>query len=94
LDRATDSSFRKSQTLKRGVKANSKDLEGELTHTPVVWLRVPEAVRTRGISRSMLYELIFTRVIKSALLRKPGNSRGIRLISAESLDAYIDANVT
>jgi hypothetical protein len=76
------------------VKANSKDLEGELTHTPVVWLRVPEAVRTRGISRTMLYELIKARVIKSSNLRKPGNIKGIRLISAESLDSYIDTNVT
>jgi hypothetical protein len=68
VDQATDSNFGKSQTLKRGVKANSKDLEGELTHTPVVWLRVPEAVRTRGISRTMLYELICHRPLQNAPL--------------------------
>lgn len=60
---------------------------------PLRWLRVEEAVRTRGLSRSLLYELIRDGKIKSSALRKPGNIRGIRLISAESLDAYIELHV-
>ena len=60
---------------------------------PLRWLRVEEAARTRGISRSILYEFIRDGKVKSSLLRKKGNVRGIRLISAESLDAYIEAHV-
>lgn len=60
---------------------------------PLRWLRVEEAARTRGISRSLLYEFLRDGKIKSSLLRKKGNVRGIRLISAESLDAYIEAHV-
>lgn len=62
------------------------------TTEPVRWLGVAESVRTRGICRSMLYELIRAGDIKSSALRKPGNSRGKRLINAESLDAYIEAH--
>ena len=63
------------------------------TTEPLRWLRVEEAARTRGISRSLLYEFLRDGKIKSSLLRKKGNVRGIRLISAESLDAYIEAHV-
>ena len=63
------------------------------TMEPLRWLRVEEAARTRGISRSLLYELLRDGKIKSSLLRKKGNVRGIRLISAESLDAHIEAHV-
>jgi hypothetical protein len=63
------------------------------TIEPLRWLRVEEAVRTRGISRSLLYEFIRDGKVKSSLLRKKGNVRGIRLISAESLDSYIEAHV-
>lgn len=65
----------------------------KLTLEPLRWLRVEEAARTRGISRSLLYEFLRDGKIKSSLLRKTGNARGIRLISAESLDAYIEAHV-
>ena len=64
-----------------------------LTLEPLRWLRVEEAVRTRGISRSLLYEMFRDGKVKSSALRKPGNIRGIRLISAESLDAYIESHV-
>lgn len=59
------------------------------------WLRVPEAVRCFGLSRSAIYELIVTGAIKSAAIRKRGAVRGIRLISFDSLAAYIEnaANV-
>ena len=63
------------------------------TMEPLRWLRVEEAARTRGISRSLLYEFLRDGKIKSSLLRKKGNVRGIRLISAESLDAYIESHV-
>lgn len=63
-----------------------------VTLEPVRWLSVADAVRTRGIGRSVLYELIGAGSIKSSSLRKLGNSRGKRLIHAESLDAFIEAH--
>lgn len=63
-----------------------------ITFEPVRWLSVAEAERTRSICRSTLYELIRAGAFKTASLRKTGNSRGKRLINAESLDAYIEAH--
>ncbi len=58
---------------------------------PIVWLRIAEAVRTRGIGRSTLYQLIAEQKIKSRLLKAKRDSiRGIRLISADSLDEFIE----
>jgi len=76
--------------MKRQAKLTSEDL----TTRDVVWLKVHEAVRTRGLSRSHLYELIRSKAIISANMRKAGNIRGVRLISAESLDAYIESYVS
>jgi hypothetical protein len=44
-----------------------------------------------GIGRSLLYELIRERKIKSVCLRKRNAQRGIRLISADSLYAFIES---
>jgi hypothetical protein len=56
-----------------------------------VWLRIPGAVRTRGIGRSTLYQLIAEGKIKSRLIKARRDSiRGIRLISADSLDEFIE----
>jgi len=54
------------------------------------WVRVPEAVRLFGIGRSRIYELISAGTIKSTALRKRGATRGIRLISYDSLASYIE----
>src|SRR5262249_59746477 len=53
------------------------------------WLRLPDAIRVSGIGRSTLYQLLNSGAIKSVALRKRGCQRGIRLISADSLRAYI-----
>ena len=55
------------------------------------WLRIPDAIRVSGIGRSSLYELIAAGRINSKCLRKRGAIRGIRIISYDSLLAYIDA---
>lgn len=68
--------------------AESSASEQELTP---IWLRIGDAVRTRGIGRSTLYELIGAGRIKTRLVKARRDSiRGIRLISADSLDAYIE----
>jgi hypothetical protein len=58
------------------------------------WLRIPDAIRVSGIGRSTLYQLISSGSIKSVLIRKRGCQRGIRLISADSLRAYIQSFAT
>lgn len=67
--------------------------KADTTIKPVKWFRVEAAVRTYGISRSTIYELLKQGRVKSASLRKPGNISGSRLISAESLDAYIESMI-
>ena len=54
------------------------------------WLRIPDAVRLFDIGRSSLYELIAEGKIKSVCLRQRGSTRGIRLLSADSLGKYIE----
>ena len=53
------------------------------------FLRIPTAVIYSGLSRSTLYELMATDRLKSTVVRKRGNTRGIRLISVDSLDAIL-----
>ena len=53
------------------------------------WLRVNDAVRAFGISRPHLFELIRTERIHSVHIVRKGAKKGIRLIDAESLRAYI-----
>jgi len=61
------------------------------TCTPIKpeWLRLPDATRVSGLGRSTLYNLIGSGCIKSAVIRKRGCQRGIRLISSDSLLGYI-----
>jgi hypothetical protein len=54
------------------------------------WVRMPKPrERLWGLSRTTLLELIQLGEIKSALIRKPGSLRGIRLIYTPSLRAYL-----
>jgi len=54
-----------------------------------VWLKIEDAVRYSGLSRSKLYELIDKGAIRSVCLRAKDKLRGIRLIYRPSLDAYL-----
>lgn len=58
------------------------------------WLRINDAVRLYGIGRSSLYELLAQNLIKSASITKRGNIRGIRLVSADSLENYLESIAT
>lgn len=59
------------------------------TLTPV-WLRIPAASRVSGLSRTFLFEQIVLGTIVSKHVKKPGRSRGIRLINYDSLMKFID----
>lgn len=55
------------------------------------FIRVADATRYCGLSRSLLYEHLSKGDIESKLLRKPGHKRGIRLISVLSLDQFLES---
>jgi hypothetical protein len=57
------------------------------------WLRLPDAKRMSGLGRSTLYNLIGSGHIKSAVIRRRGCQRGIRIISYDSLRTYIESCV-
>jgi hypothetical protein len=54
------------------------------------WLRIEDAVRVFGISRSKLYQLINNRRIKSFCLRERNKLKGIRLINFDSVYAFME----
>ena len=59
-----------------------------------VWIRLPEAVRLTGLSRSKLYELLSAGRIRSASLRDPGQRHATRLIDRADLLRYLDGFAT
>ncbi len=58
------------------------------------WLRISDAVHRFRIGRSTLYSLIAEGLIKTALIRRRGNTTGIRLVSLDSLRAYVESFAT
>lgn len=58
------------------------------------WLRIPDATKVFGLSRSKLYELIAERKIKSFCLRQRNKIKGIRLLSYDSLSDFTSTSVT
>lgn len=54
------------------------------------WIRPADVRQLFGISRSACYELISSGVIRSCSLRKRGRARGVRLVSYDSLCAYLN----
>jgi hypothetical protein len=55
-----------------------------------VWLRIPAASRVSGLSRTFLFEQIVLGTIVSKHVKKPGKSKGIRLINYDSLMNFIE----
>jgi hypothetical protein len=75
--------------MSAGTLPNQRQQVNSFAQDPE-WLRVPEAVRRFGLGRSTIYELIRNHEIKTALIRRRGNTTGIRLISTDSLRAFIE----
>jgi hypothetical protein len=63
------------------------------TSTESEWWRIATASRITGLSKGKLYELIGKNRIKSACLRDNNQTRGTRLIHAQSLRDFIEAHV-
>lgn len=55
------------------------------------WLRPKDIPKFFGIGRSKTYELISDGKVKSVSLRKRGQKHGTRLVSFDSLAAYLDS---
>jgi hypothetical protein len=74
-----------------GLGAFEKELmESHTIQTPE-FIRPGDVPKYFSISRASVYQLITAGLVKSKSLKRPGNIRGIRLISTESLRAYIEA---
>ena len=76
-----------------------RDVAGELmaagAGTHERWIRLPTRGRcpVTGLSRPHFYALIGQGEIKSACLRRPGCTTGVRLVWLPSVLAYIEAHV-
>lgn len=57
------------------------------------WGTLKESNRYSGISTRLLQVYVAENLVRSSLLKKPGNARGIRLIDLESLDALIEKGI-
>jgi hypothetical protein len=57
------------------------------------WFRIPDACAVSGIGRSLLYRHLADGSIKSVCLRDRNKVRGIRLVNADSLFAFIESFV-
>lgn len=77
--------FQKSKRLGASGQIN------EITDPQPVYLRVALASYKYGLSRTRLFELIALGTLKSKYIIRPGTARGIRLIDAKSLEAYINS---
>lgn len=54
------------------------------------WLRPKDIPKYFGVGRSKTYELIASGKVKSVSLRKRGQKHGTRLVSYDSLAAYLE----
>ena len=54
-------------------------------------MRVPEAIRIFGLSRTKLYQLAGAGKVRSVSLREPGQSKATRLFHVESLRGFIQS---
>ena len=55
-----------------------------------VWDRLPNRTYYQGASRAFWYQQIRAGNIKSALIKRPGQARGIRLVWRPSVLAFIE----
>ena len=58
------------------------------------WIRIPEAVRVSGLSRSKIYELMKAGRLRNSSFAEEGQTRGTRLVSYASLMHLIESRAT
>jgi hypothetical protein len=57
------------------------------------WFPVAAAARYSGLSRALIYEHIADGALVSSTVKRPGRSRGRRLVQRVSLDRLIEAGI-
>jgi hypothetical protein len=57
------------------------------------WATYSEGSKYSGLSTRLLEELVKDQLITSSLVRRPGCSRGVRLLDLQSLDAFIENGI-
>jgi hypothetical protein len=65
---------------------------GRCTDVMPEFCRPKDATRLYGVGKSTLADWIARGLIKSHLVRRPGNTSGLRLISTASLKAFIEGH--
>lgn len=60
---------------------------------PPTWFSLPAAPLYSGLSRALLYEHIADGALVSSTVKRPGRSRGRRLVLRSSLDRLIEAGI-
>lgn len=68
--------------------------ESALALTTPHWIRIPEAVRLSGLSRSKIYELMKAGRLRNSSLAEEGQTKGTRLVSYSSLMHLIESRAT
>jgi hypothetical protein len=58
-----------------------------------MWLHLPASVRYSSLSRALIYEHIKDGTLISSTVKRPGFSRGRRLIQRASLDRLIESGI-
>lgn len=53
------------------------------------FLRLKDAIRYSGLSRSFLYDRFKAGDIKSFVIRQRGAAKGVRMVSIDSIDEYL-----
>ena len=57
------------------------------------WFPVAEAARDSGLSRALIYEHIADGALVSSTVKRPGRTRGRRLVQRASLDRLIEEGI-
>jgi hypothetical protein len=65
----------------------------QTNHTEPKWLNIPVSVRYSGLSRALIYEHIKDGTLISSSVKRPGCSRGRRVVLRESLDRLIESGI-
>lgn len=63
---------------------------GELKPERPEWIRPKQVPHYFGIGRTMIYQLIAENKIRTVSMRKRGQRHGTRLISYDSVSAYLE----
>ncbi len=61
---------------------------------PQDWLRVSEACAYCRISKPKLYDLLNRGLVKSVSLKERGQTKGTRLVSFDSLKAFLESRAS